>query len=105
MIVLGGSLLQHQKPEIPLKSGNKMNIKFYPDSTTKDIRDHVRPAIRKKTDAIIIHAGTNDLTNDVNTMKYVRSITKIKEEMKGGGDIQVSFSGITKARSWPWWKK
>ena len=39
--------------------------------------------------------------NDVNTMKYVRSITKIKEEMKGGGDIQVGFSGITKARSWP----
>ena len=35
----------------------------------------------------------------------VRSITKIKEEMKGGGDIQVGFSGITKARSWPWWKR
>lgn len=64
--------------------------------------DHVRLAIRKKTDAIIIHAGTNDLTNDVNTMKYVRSITKIKEEMKGGGDIQVVFSGITKTRSRSW---
>ena len=37
--------------------------------------------------------------NDVNTMKHVRSITKIIEEMKGGGsDIQVGFSGIVERR-------
>ena len=42
--------------------------------------------------------GTNDVTNDVNTMKHVRSITKIMEEMKGGGDIQVGFPGIIERR-------
>ena len=52
----------------------------------------------KKPDAIIIHTGTNDLTNDINTMKHVRSITKIIEKMKGGGDIQVGFSGIIERR-------
>ena len=54
--------------------------------------------MRKKSDAIIIHIGTNDLTNDVNTMKYIRSITKITEEVKGDADIQVGFSGITDRR-------
>ena len=76
----------------------KVNVKFYPSATTEDITDHLRPTMRKKPDVIIIHVGNNDLTNDVNTMKYVRSITKIIEEMKGGEDIQGAFSGIIERR-------
>ena len=91
-------MLQHQKPDILSKSGNKVNVKFYLSATTGDITDHLRPAMRKKPDAIIIHTGTNDLTNDVNTTKHVRSIKKIIEEMKGVGDIQVGFSEITERR-------
>ena len=81
------------------KRGNKVNVKFCPSTTTEDIIDHLRPAIRKKPDAIIIHTGINDLTNDVNAMKHVRSITKIIEEMKGRGDIQVGFLGIIERRN------
>ena len=91
-------MLWHQKPDILSKSGNKVNVKFCPSTKTKDITDHLRPAVRKKYDAIIIHTSTNNLTNDVNTMKHVRSITKIIEEMKDGGDIQVGFSGIIERR-------
>ena len=36
----------------------------------------------------------HDLTNDDNTMKYVRCSTKIIEEMEGDGDILVGFSEI-----------
>ena len=87
-------MLWYQKPDILPKSGNKVNIKFYSGATRGDITDHHRPGIRKKPDAIIVHTVTNDLTDDANTMKLVGSITKIIEEMKGYGDIQVSFSGI-----------
>ena len=31
-------------------------------------------------------------------MKYVKSITKVIDEIKGGGDIQVGFSGITERK-------
>ena len=67
------------------------------------ITDHLRPTLWKKPDAIIIHAETNDLTNDVNTMKNVRSITKIIEEMKGDGDIKVGFPGIIETRGHDFW--
>ena len=98
VIIPGDSMLQHQKPDILSKSGNKVNVKFYLSATTGDITDHLMPAMRKKPDAIITHTGTNDLTNDVNTTKHVRSIKKIIEEMKGVGDIQVGFSEITERR-------
>ena len=71
VIVLSDSMLRHQKPDIPSKSGNKVNVKLYPGATTKDITDHLRPVMRKKPDAVIIHTGTNDLTSDANTMKHV----------------------------------
>ena len=71
----------------------------FPGETTEDITDHLRPAMRKKTDAIMMHAGTSDLKNDVNSMKYVRSIKKITEKMKDDGDSQVGFSGITDRRN------
>ena len=70
VIILGGSMLRYQKLGILSKSENKVNVRFYPSATTEDIADQLKPAMRKKSDAIIIHAGTTDLTNDVNTMKY-----------------------------------
>ena len=77
MIVLSDSMLRHQKPDILYKCGNKVNIRFYVGATTKDITDHLGPAMRKKPDGIIIHADTNDLSisNNINTMKYAKSIT------------------------------
>ena len=68
-----------------------MNVRFYPGATTEDISDNLRSNMRKKPEAIMIHAGTNDLTNNFNKMKYIRSIIKIIEEMKDGTDIQINF--------------
>ena len=76
VIVLRDSMLRYH-------SGNKMNAKFYPSATTKDITDHLRSALREKPD--LIHADTYDLMNDVNMMKYVRSITKIIEDVTNNG--------------------
>ena len=54
----------------------------------------IRPAVRKKRDTIFIHAGTDDLTKEAKTMKYVRSVAKNIEEMNGGSDTQLGISGI-----------
>ena len=80
VIIPGDSMLQHQKTDILSKSGNKVNVKFYLSATTGDITDHLRPAMRKKPDAIIIHTGTNDLTNDANVMKKCK---KYYEDYRG----------------------
>ena len=82
VIALGHSLLRQNKPDTLSKSGFKVNVKLHPIAKAEDITDHFKPATREKRDAVIIHVDTNDLTNDVSTMKYVRS-----NMQEGGGDI------------------
>ena len=42
---------------------------------------YIVPTIKKKRDAIIIHCGANDLTNDKNTIQNLPSIVnKIKSK-------------------------
>ena len=54
--------------------------------------DIVKLAARRKPNPIIIHAGTNDITRDINTMKNIRKIVKsIRDCSK---NTQVLLSGI-----------
>ena len=43
--------------------------------------DYIKPTVRRKLDALVIQTtGTNDMTNDVNTLKYVRKLVKVIRE-------------------------
>ena len=42
----------------------KVRIKNRPGATAEDICNHLKSEIRKKPDVVIIHAGTNNLTNN-----------------------------------------
>ena len=48
----------------------------HPGSTTNGNLDYVKLIIRRKPDILLIHSGTNHLTNNVNTMKKVRDLVK-----------------------------
>ena len=45
-----------------------------------DILDHIKLSLRKDPDQILIHAGTNYLTNDQNYLKNVKKIVKLVRE-------------------------
>ena len=40
----------------------------------QSLADYIKPIIRRKSDIILVHTGTNDLTNSVKTMSEVRKI-------------------------------
>ena len=71
------------------------NIRTNPGCTTEDIADYIKPIIRRKPDVILVHTGTNGLTNSVNTMNKIRKIVKAVEEMDGNNEIKLGFSSIT----------
>ena len=43
------------------KDNNKRRVSTFPGCSTKDMRDHIKPIIRKKPNQLIIHVGTNSL--------------------------------------------
>lgn len=48
----------------------KVYVKVNPGANTQDIVDHMKPAIRRKPDILIVHSDTNDIVSDTGTQKY-----------------------------------
>ena len=59
---------------------SSVKIRIHPSATTEDLIDYVTPNAPKKTKMMVIHSGTNDITNKVNTLQKIRkAIHSIKE--------------------------
>ena len=52
--------------------------------------DCVKPAMRK---ALVIHTGTNDIQQEINTMKMVKKLIKIIKEIDSEKETEIIFSG------------
>ena len=52
----------------------KVKIRKYPGAFSLDILDHIKPSLRKAPEQIIIHAGTNDISNNTNYLKNVKKL-------------------------------
>ena len=65
-----------------LNKNTDINIKIqkYTGASSTDILDHIKPSLRKKPDQIVIHAVTNDLTNNHNYLNNVKKIVKMFRE-------------------------
>ena len=87
-------MLHHQRPKFLSKNNNFVNVRFHRGATTEDIVDFIKPVIRKKPNAVIIHAETNDFTNGTNTTKQVHKIVKTIQEIEDSGKIGNGLSGI-----------
>ena len=68
-LLIGDSMVKFVKSENLSDQNYITNIRTNPGCTTEDIADYIKPIIRRKPDIILIHIGTNDLTNSVTTMK------------------------------------
>ena len=56
--------------------------------------DYVKPAMRKKPKALVIHTGTNDIQQEINTMKMVKKLVKVIKEIDSEKETEIKFSGL-----------
>ena len=61
--------------------------------------DFIKPYLRKKPDAIILHCGTNDLTKGVNTVESLEEIIQITKTQSEGPELVMS--GLVTRRDKP----
>ena len=70
----------------------KVKIRKHPGASSVNILDHIKPSLAKAPEQIIIHAGTNDISNNTNYLNNVKKIVKlVKETCK---DTKLSFSSV-----------
>ena len=69
---------------------SKVKIKPYGGSTSRDFIHHVKPTIRKKPSKMIIHIGTNDLTNKIDTIPNMEKIVTLIQKESPKTEIALS---------------
>ena len=69
--VTGDSVLNGANGKGLSKSHNA-KVKHYPGATSEDILDKIDDLLKVKPDCLLVHVGTNDLTNNVNLLNSVK---------------------------------
>ena len=57
-----------------LSKHQNIKIQNFPGGTSETILDKVETLVAEKPDCIIIHAGTNDIMNGINSLNSVKKI-------------------------------
>ena len=78
--------------EYDLSKNLNIKVQSFLGYTTEDMLNIVRPAARRKPDAIIFYVRTNDNMQGINTVKNIRKIVKSIRDCSE--NMQVLFSGI-----------
>ena len=91
--IIGNSMVKHVTGP-GISKLDHVQVKAQPGATTYGIIDYNKPTIRQKTDIVIIHSGTNDLTKDVNTMRKVRKVAAAVKKISTKGKTKLGLSGI-----------
>ena len=70
VIIIGDSLLKKVNSH-GLSKSKKVEVLNFPGTTSTDIVNKMDDILEDKPQSLIVHLGTNDLTNDVNLLNNV----------------------------------
>ena len=74
--------------------GDLVKIRPHPGTSMEELNDHIKPAIRKNPDIVVIHTGTNDLENNCNIVKSAKELVSAVKEIDKDNSLKVAFSII-----------
>ena len=75
-IVVIGDLMFNGVNEKGLSRSYNVKVKNYPGATSEDILDKIDDLLKVKPDCLLLHVGTNYLTNNVNLLNSVKKWLK-----------------------------
>ena len=59
-----------------------------------DLIDYLKSSMRKMPKALVIHTGTNDIQQEINSMTMVRKLVKVIKEIDSEKETEIIFSGL-----------
>ena len=91
---IGDSMMKYLRRENLTSKNYEVKIAAHPGSTTEDLIDDIKPVVRKNPNFLVIHSGTNNLTNGVNTMKEIRKLVKCLRDLDKDEKVNFGFSSV-----------
>ena len=76
-----------------LKKNHFVKVHPHGGATTDDMVHHIKTFVKRKPDLVIIHSGTNDLTNNVDTIEQVDNLVKVCKKILP--ETKLAFSSLT----------
>lgn len=59
-----------------LSKAHNIKLKNYPGATSEYILDEADHSVKSKPDRVLVHLGTNDITNNVKLLNLVKKVVK-----------------------------
>ena len=75
-----------------LSKSKKVSVSNLPGATSEDILDKIENTLTTHPDTLIVHAETNDLTKDINTLRSFKKLCKKAKRISPG--TKIVFSNI-----------
>ena len=74
---------------------SQVKVSTFSRCTTKDLRDYVKPILRKKPDRLIIHIGTNSLRESSSPTACAQEIIELARSAKNSSpDTDIIISNL-----------
>ena len=77
-----------------MSRGDSVKVRPHIGASTKDLIDHIKPVIRKNSDIVVIHTGTNDLQNICNIVKKAKKLVIAVKQVDKDNSVKITFSSI-----------
>ena len=87
-----GDSVLHGVNKKGLSKSHNVKVKNYPGEISKDILDRIDGLLKVKPDCLLVHVGTNDLTNNVNLLNSVKKM--IKKVENSSSNTKLIFSSV-----------
>ena len=90
VIIIGDSMLNNINSR-GLSKSKKVTVINHPGATSDVIEEELEATVKEnsKINTLIVHAGTNDLTNNINTLRSVKKYAK--KQIRSLGIRRLSF--------------
>ena len=75
-----------------LSKSKKVDVSNFPGATSSDVLMKIDDVLNKKPASLIVHVGTNDLTNDINLLSNVKKI--VNKTNNTSPNTVLTFSNI-----------
>ncbi|KAM7437491.1 hypothetical protein ABFA07_012856 [Porites harrisoni] len=77
-----------------MSSSAKVKISSFPGCSTQDMRDHIRPILRKNPDEIVLHVGTNSLRSSTSARECAEEIVNLAHMISDESSAKLSISSL-----------